>query len=137
MTDLDDIQRIWAEQDMKLERALRLNASLLDASALDRARPALQRLERWQWGAACIWAVVLLGLGSFAADYRAEPVLCASAILAGIYTIWMLNAALRQAIIVHDMDFAAPVAALLDQAAALRLRRIRHTRVGVLAGTAV
>ena len=72
MTDLDEIQRIWAGQDAKLERVVRLNTRLLEASTLGRAKPALQRLEWWQWGAAGVWAVILLGLGSFAADHPAD-----------------------------------------------------------------
>jgi hypothetical protein len=137
MTDLDAFQRIWAEQDAKLNDMLRLNTNLLQAAALNRARPAFQRLERRQWAAVVIWAMILLALGGFAADHRAEPVLCLSAILAAGYTIWMLSASLRLAIMLRSLDFAAPVACLLDQAAAVRVHRINQTRWGVLSGSAV
>ena len=72
--DLEDLRRIWQEQDGKLSEILRSNARRAAESALRRAETSTRGIAWTVLLDLALSAIPVIWLGSFVADHlRAEP----------------------------------------------------------------
>jgi hypothetical protein len=126
--ELDDLKQMWAEQDAKLEKSIRLNTQLLRESGMTRVGKALAPLS---WGIAVegiLNVVIVLWLGSFLGDHIGEPRLAAPAALLFVCAIAILNVGIRQWTALRALDYGAPVVDIQKRLATLRVGRIRTTK---------
>jgi hypothetical protein len=135
--DLDDLQRRWADQDCKLDAGLRLNARLLRTytSNLGKAETALRRLT-WLLGIGLIFDfLIVLWLGSFAADHAADARFLIPAVMLGAGVIALAIAAVRQLAAIGQLgqlDYGQPIVELQRRLESLRLQRTRETQITML-----
>lgn len=125
--ELDDLKRLWEEQNQKLDANIQLSARLLNRSALDKAEPALRRLFRWLWIELAINLVVASWVGSFLARHLQEPRFLVPAAALHLSVIALIIAGVRQLVAINSVDYGAPVLAIQNRLESLRVERIRAT----------
>lgn len=130
--DLDDLKRRWEDQDRKLDASLRLNARVLQASTLIKAETALRRLSRLLGIGLFLDLLLVLGLGSFAADHAADARFLIPAVVLGSGVIALAIAAVHQLLAIGRLDFGEPIVTIQRRLESLRLQRIRETQVTLL-----
>ena len=132
--ELDDLKERWAASNRKLEASMRLNTHLVGQMNLARAEGSLKRLS---WGVRLELALTLLVivlLGSFAADHVRELRFLIPALMLGVYAIALFAARIRELVDIASVDYAEPVVAIAQRLEKLRLRRIRTTIAMLLFG---
>ncbi len=134
---LDELQRMWAEHDKRLDRSLRLNVRLLREVHLGHARSALGRL-RWMIGLEFATdALFVLWLGSYSVDHLADARFSVPGAL--LFLVWtgFLALSLRQLERAGRLDYGAPVALMQRQLESLRVLRTCNTKWRLLLAPAL
>jgi len=129
--DLEDLRKIWQDQDRKLAEILRADARRAAQAALRRAETSTRMIA---WGVLVdlvLAAVPVIWLGSFIADHVVEPALAIPAAALDVLAIALLAAYARQYASLRTMDWTGPVAAIQQRLAEHRARRLRVAR-GIL-----
>lgn len=130
--ELDDLKAVWTRQTALLESSQRLNHLLVREQNLERTIPLMKRLGReLMWELSLVF-VVVIALGSFAADYRIEPGLALSAALVGLYALAIAQGEIRQVVALRDLNFDESVVTLAQKLERLRVVRIRTTKLALL-----
>ena len=130
--ELDDFKSVWTQQTALLESSRRLNELLVREHTLERAIPAMKRLGReiaWQ---VSLLFVVVVALGSFAADHLTERGVALSAALVGLYALAIAQGEIRQLVAIRDLNFDESVVPLAQKLERLRVLRIRTTKLALL-----
>jgi hypothetical protein len=137
MLDLDEVKKQWTQHDRKLEESIRLSRQLLSATALNRARSALQRLAASLSLEAVVWFAIVMAIGSFIYAHFGMLRFALPAAALDLYAIGMLATTIRQIVAAQQIDFSRPIAAIQKQLETLRVLRIRITQWALLAGAVV
>jgi len=135
--NLDELQRMWAEHDKRLDQSLRLNVKLLREVHLGQARSVLGLL-RWMIGFEFATdTLCVLWLGSYAVDHLGELRFGVPGAL--LFLVWtgFLALSLRQLERASTLDYGAPVAAMQRQLESLRILRMRNTKWRLLLAPAL
>ncbi|HZV77779.1 MAG TPA: hypothetical protein VFF63_08495 [Candidatus Babeliales bacterium] len=125
--EIEELKRLWAESNRKLEASTRLNTALLRQSNLRTADTSLKRLSR---GIAFELVVNVAGivlLGAFIASHLHQPRFVVPAVALDLYGIALVIAAVRQLAELGAMDYDEPVVAIARRLEQLRLERVRTT----------
>jgi hypothetical protein len=123
--DLDELKRLWQEQDKKLDTVLRLQARLIAAPAQRRAVSALGRAA-WAWGIeAVLNFLVVAWLASFAADHLFEPRFYIPAAWLALGSLLLVIAGARQVVELRCLDLSLPVVEIQKRLERLRMARAR------------
>src|SRR5262245_42708985 len=126
--ELQDMKDRWAEYDRKLETSLRLNTQVLREINLSRVDSALKRLSRLLVFELVADLAVVVILGMFIASHVSEMRFLAPAVLLDVCAISFVIRSVRQLVVLHGLDYSAPVVAIQRQLAELRIERIRVTK---------
>ncbi len=126
--ELDELKRLWQEQDRKLDASLRLNRRLLEQSVLAKAAASLRRLDRLLWLELVLDLVPVVWLGSFLADHIGQPRFWIPAAALDAFAIGTVVALAREAFGIRSVDYAAPIVEIQRQIEGVRIRRIRATQ---------
>ena len=113
----DDFQTMWAADKARLERELAVNSELLHKMSLG---PALASSRRLSWIELAFDAIAIVLLGSFAADYFAEPRFSIPAIILGIGAIVLVALRIRQVLDTRPPAFDEPLVAVLERFETMR-----------------
>jgi hypothetical protein len=125
--ELDDLKALWAQDNRRLERSVRLNTLLLERSNLRRASTAMGRLSRGLTFELVANFAALLLLGSFAAANVSEPRFVVPAVLLGIYSVTLVAGLVRETVAVKGVDYDEPVVAIQRKLLELRVMRLHAT----------
>jgi hypothetical protein len=126
--ELEDLRRIWQEQDRKLSEILRADARRAAESALRRAEGATRGTAWVVLLDLVLSALPVLWLGAFIADHVAEPAFAVPAVVLDVLAIALLAAYARQYASLRTLDWGAPVASIQRRLADVRVRRVRVLR---------
>jgi hypothetical protein len=126
--DLDDLKRRWEAQDSKLDAGLRLNASLLQATVLQKTRGALRWLSVGLWLGLLCNALSVLLLGSFWFDHLHEPRFLIPGVALHLGALALLIAGVHQLWALSQVDYGAPVIEIQRQLGAIRTVREREVK---------
>ena len=131
--DLDELQKKWADYDRRLETSIRLSRDVLNVVSMNRVRPAL-----WSLTIALVIEIiatlaVIVALGSFIYANIAAVRFALPAAALDLYAIVYFQGLIRQAIAIHEIDFAQPVTSVQVKFADLRLLRLRYTKTTFIA----
>jgi hypothetical protein len=126
--DLQDMKDRWVEYDRKLEASLRVNTQVLREINLGRVDSALKRLSRLLVFELVANLAIVVVLGMFIASHVSELRFLAPAVLLDVCAISFVIRSVRQLVVLHSLDYSAPVVAIQKQLAALRIERIRVTK---------
>ena len=126
--ELDDLKRRWEAQDSKLDAGLRLNASLLQATVLQKTRGALRWLTVGLWLGLLCNALSVLLLGSFWFDHLHEPRFLIPGVVLHLGALALLIAGLRQIVALSQIDYGAPVVEIQRRLGAIRIVREREVK---------
>jgi len=126
--DLEDLRRIWQEQDRKLSAILRADARRAAESTLRRAETSSRGIAWAVLLDLVLSAIPVIWLGSFIADHLAEPAFAIPAAVLDVLAIALLAAYARQYASLKTLDWTGPVAAIQRRLADVRVRRVRLIR---------
>ena len=134
--ELDDLKRLWQETDRRLatlEPALRLDASLARAGALDRIQARVRLVRAVLWYEIGFGVLAVLLLGSYLFDHLGTARFALPAAALHLTAIALLGLAVWQLLALARADFAGPVVELHRRLAELRVARARVNRWLLLA----
>jgi len=118
--ELDDFKSAWQALDQKLDRQAALSLQLLRESRGKKARHGLRPLA---WGQAVQIALgtllVLFSVG-FWSQHRQVPHLLFIGLLFHVYGLALVGFGIRIQVLIHRLDFGAPVLHIQSQLAQLR-----------------
>lgn len=126
--ELDELKRLWQEQNDRLEASLRWNSRLLNESVLGAARVSSRRAGRGILIELLLGAVPVIWLGSFLADHIREPRFWIPAAALDVAAIAALAALVRQQVALGAIDWSGPVAEIQRRLAEVRIARTRAVR---------
>ena len=129
--DLEELRKLWQEQDRKLEEILRADARRAAESALRRTEASTRVITRVVLLDLLLSAIPVFWLGSFIADHIAELAFWIPAAVLDGLAIALLAAYARQYASLRALDWTGPVAAIQERLAHVRVRRARVAR-GIL-----
>ena len=110
--ELDDLKAIWRSNEARFERTMRLNADLIEQRRLCESGRRLRGLTAAISLEAAFNLVVIIAIGSFAADHARELRFFVPALLLGAYAIAVFAANVHQIVNLRSIDFAEPVVAV-------------------------
>ena len=122
---LDNLQRLWEEQNRKLDTSLRLNTRILNQSVLRKAEAATRRLSWLLMIELPLDALLLFGLGSFIAQHVTDMRFLLPALALHLYVIVLVSSSVRQVIALRGIDYSAPILEIQKRLGALQVERTR------------
>ncbi|CAN5517585.1 hypothetical protein BH11ARM2_BH11ARM2_30320 [soil metagenome] len=125
--ELDELRMQWAAQSRKLDETTRLNERLLAVRQLDRARATLLWPKIGASLEIALSVLVLLWIGGFVFDHRAQPAFLIPGLAVHLYSILILAAEI-QTLIALNADFSRPVVEIKGSLARARVWQIRSTQ---------
>jgi len=129
--ELDDFKTLWLENDRKLGQVVRVN--MRAAMTLMRAERALRWHSRSLLVELILGILALLVIGSFIGDHLREPRFLVPAVLLHLAAIASTGACVRQLLLLHEIDYAAPVLDIQRRVERMRIERIRITQATFVA----
>lgn len=126
--NLDDLKTRLAEQDAKLDQAIRLNATAVREIQLSKTKSSLRWLVRGVVFELLMTIVAVVWLGNFIAGHLWEPKFLLPAVLVDICAIAFLGACIRQLVAIGSLNYSLPVVAVQKELGRLRILRIRTTK---------
>ncbi|MEY2550130.1 MAG: hypothetical protein QOG12_274 [Verrucomicrobiota bacterium] len=125
VTELDDLKAAWQTLNRTLERQNILALHQFKETKLGRFRSGLRPLTASQI-VQLILGVILIGLaGQFWVKHVGTYHLMGYGIVLQVYGIMLAGFAVRDLILIHQLDYSAPVVTIQKQMAALRAWRLR------------
>lgn len=118
--ELDDFKSAWQTLNQKLDQQATLNLQLLRESRAEKARHGLRPLV---WGQAIqivLGAFLTLYSAGFWWIHRQVPHLLFTGLLMHAYGLAMILFGVRMQVLIHRIDFGAPVLSIQKQLAQLR-----------------
>ncbi len=118
--ELDDFKSAWQALNQKLDQQTALNLQFLRESRAEKARHGLRPLI---WGQAIqmvLGALLILFSAGFWSDHRQVPHLLFAGLLMHAYGLAMVLFGVRMQVLIHRVDFGAPVLTIQKQLAQLR-----------------
>jgi hypothetical protein len=135
--ELDVFKEKWAEQDRKLDSAIRLNRRLLVAVELNRGLSPLRLFAFFTGMGGFLGLIVLAILGRFIYRHWTEPRFVLPAVLLHVWVIASVAASIRQMAMALQIDYNKPVVVIQKQIESLRALRLRVIRWTLLTGQLV
>lgn len=125
--ELDEMKRLWAQSNGRLEASMHLNVLLLQQWNLRKTDTLLKRLQLGISIELIVNVAVIVFLGFFASRHFREPQFAIPAAMLYLYEIAIVVANARQLATIASMDYDEPVVAIQKKLQGLRLARIRTT----------
>ena len=121
---LEELQQQWQRLDEKLELTVKMNGELLRLAVMQPARRRLNRLALWPALDTAFCVVVLLFAGSFLGKHWNTWSLVGPASVMMIAAILLLNASIRQLILLSEIDWSGTVVDIQSSLSRLRMAKI-------------
>lgn len=135
--NLDDLKAALHTLEDRLDASLDLAARERTARALDRTRTALRPLAVGLWVEVAVAAVIALWLGAFLYEHVGTLTVSIPAGVLHVANGLVLAVCVRQLVMIHRIDYTAPVLQVQRELAELRAFRIRSTQAVLLGGIAL
>ncbi len=126
--EIEELQRLWAEQDEKLDAGIRLNTRLVRESVMGKAEAATRPLSRLLWFELLFAVPAVLLIGSFLAEHVGEARFFFPALGLHLGVIALLVSGIRQLVVLRAIDYGAPILSIQKRLASLRVLRIRTVK---------
>jgi hypothetical protein len=128
---MDDLQKIWAGLDAKLDRNWKLNLELIRQTNLDKVQRKMTNLI-WMKGIGLAFYVLSTILFvSFTASNWATSHIAAAGIILSVWTLAGCITFIRELSMISQLDYAAPITTLQKNLNQIKLVIISHLRVAV------
>jgi|GEM_PF-614963 len=125
--EMDTILASWKEQNEKIDACIRLNRQVISETRLSSAQKAMRPLTFELIVQVSVNLLAIALLGFFSWIHWSDPRFLIPAVILDVYVI-ALNAQLfRQLILVHQIDYNAPVAEIQKRLALISVERVRGT----------
>jgi len=123
--NLDDLKTAWQELNQRLERQTALTVQQLKENKLMRFRSGLRPLVIGQMLQLMVGVVITVVSAQFWVNHIRAPHLLISGLLLHLYGIMFIGFAVRDLILIRQMDYAAPIVIIQKQLAQLRSWHVR------------
>jgi serine/threonine-protein kinase len=128
---LDDLKPAMADLDRKASQARRVGVAAYREQKLDRTRASLRPVIWEHAGQIALGVLIVLAVGPFWWNHRAEPGLFMSGLVLHVYAVLMIALGARVIALVRTLQLDAPVVQI--QKALARLRR-SYVMTGFIVG---
>lgn len=123
---LDDLKTAWQALDRKLERQHTLALHQFKETKVANLRGGFRPLVIGQIIQATIGLMLSLFAGSFWFDHIGQPHLMVYGLVLHAFAVMMMAFGIRNLVLIHAIDYDAPVLAIQKQLAELRAWRLRE-----------
>lgn len=124
-TELDDLKLVWQNLNRNLERQHTLALHQFKESKLARFRSGFRPLAIGQAVQAICGALLAAASARFWVNHLGTPHLMTYGILLHAYGVMLIVFAVRDLVLIHGVDYGAPVVAIQKQIARLRAWHVR------------
>ena len=132
--ELDEMKRLWAESNRRLEASVRLNVLLMQQWNLRKVDTSLARLKRGLTLELVVSVIAIGALAHFGYQHAREPRFLIPAVALYLYALGYLIAVARQLGQMARLDYDEPVITIQKKLEGLRLARVRTTLWTLLFG---
>ena len=130
--EIEDMKRLWEEQNRKLDASLRLNTRILRESVLGKAATAMTRLSWLLVPEILLNFVVVVWLGSFIADHIREARFLIPALVLDLGAMALFIDGIRQLVAILSIDYSAPIVTIQKRLGELKIQQVRITMLTLL-----
>ena len=120
--ELDDFKPAWQAMNRKLDQQTALNLEILREIRMEKTRHGLRPLVWGQVLHIVLGALVIVLAVGFWSNHRHVPHLLFTGLLMHAYGLAMILFSARMLVLIHGIDFGAPVLGIQKQLARLRRR---------------
>lgn len=107
--EADELKRILAAYDDKLDRKLNLNVTSLKNMNLDKTKQKTQAVLTYRIAEIVAFGLLALFLGSYIANHWQTAHLAISGIIVGVFTLIALAGSIGQVTLIKQIDYAKPI----------------------------
>ena len=107
--EAEELKKILAAYDTKLNEKLSLNVGSLKSINLDKSEKKTQSILKYRIIEIIVFSLLALFMGNFIASNWTEPHLAISGIIVGVFTLIALAGSVGQVTLLKQIDFSKPI----------------------------
>lgn len=107
--EADELKRILAAYDDKLDRKLNLNVASLKNMNLEKTKQKTQTVLTYRIAEIVVFGLLALFLGSYIANHWQSAHLAISGLIVGVFTLIALAGSIGQVTLIKQIDYARPI----------------------------
>ena len=107
--EADELKRILAAYDDKLDKKLNLNVAALKDMNLEKTKQNTQAVLTYRIVEIVVFGLLALFLGSYIANHWQSAHLAISGIIVGVFTLIALAGSIGQVTLIKQIDYAKPI----------------------------
>ena len=107
--EAEELKKILAAYDTKLDQKLSLNVASLKNINLDKSEKSTQTILKYRVIEIVIFSLLALFIGKYIANNWNQTHLVISGIIVGVFTLIALSGSIGQVVLLQHIDFAKPI----------------------------
>jgi len=107
--EANELKKILAAYDTKLDKKLSLNVASLNNINLDNSEKKTKTILIYRIIEIVVFALLALFIGNYIATNWSQPHLAISGFIVGVFTLIALAGSIGQVTLLHQIDFAKPI----------------------------
>jgi hypothetical protein len=107
--EAEELKKILAAYDTKLDEKLSLNVASLKSINLDKSEKSTQSILKYRIIEIVIFSLLTLLMGNYIATNWNQTHLALSGIIVGVFTLIALSGSIGQVVLLQQIDFAKPI----------------------------
>ena len=107
--EAEELKKILAAYDTKLDEKLSLNVASLKSINLDKSEKSTQSILKYRIIEIVIFSLLAMFIGNYIATNWSQTHLAMSGIIVGVFTLIALSGSIGQVALLQQIDFAKPI----------------------------
>ncbi len=107
--EAEELKRILAAYDTKLDEKLSLNVASLKSINLNKSEKSTQSILKYRIIEIVIFSLLAMFIGNYIATNWSQTHLAMSGIIVGVFTLIALSGSIGQVVLLQQIDFAKPI----------------------------
>ncbi|WP_412985688.1 hypothetical protein [Pontimicrobium sp. IMCC45349] len=107
--EADELKKILAAYNTKLDEKLSLNVTSLKSINLDKSKKSTQSILKYRIAEIVVFSLLALFMGSYIATNWSQTHLALSGIIVGVFTLIALAGSIGQVTLLQQIDFTKPI----------------------------
>lgn len=107
--EVEELKKILADYDTKLDEKLSLNVASLKSINLDKSEKSTQSILKHRIIEIVLFSLLAIFIGNYIATNWSQTHLALSGIIVGVFTLIALSGSIGQVALLQQIDFAKPI----------------------------
>jgi hypothetical protein len=107
--EAEELKKILAAYDTKLDQKLSLNIASLKNANLDKSEKSTQTILKYRVIELVVFSILALFMGRYIANNWDQSHLMISGIIVGVFTLLALSGSIGQVVLLQQIDFTKPI----------------------------